>query len=154
MGKLRRILIKNVNQFCYIVHNACPKSLVLILWFVGIILKLNINVTKQFPSLLYIYPVLSGCVKYNSKLPCSNLLFREKTLTCYIYHTMSTWRKSEKSIPAWIHHIRTKNIQAPWRRPILMLHHPPTLEASIRLTKKSFSSKNYTVGLPPIVTSS
>ena len=57
---------------------------------------------------------------------------------------MSMWVQSEKFIDAFLHGISTKSIQAPGRPPFIMLHHPPTIEASTRPTKKSCYSKNCT----------
>ena len=57
---------------------------------------------------------------------------------------MSTRGKSDKSIPAWLHHSSTKRIQSPKSPPLLMLHHQPTPEASSYQTKKSCYSKNCT----------
>ena len=54
------------------------------------------------------------------------------------------WIQSEKAIPAWIHRIRTKSIQAPGRPPFLTIHHLSTLESSTCPNKKSCSSKNCT----------
>ena len=57
---------------------------------------------------------------------------------------MSTCGQYEKYIYVWLHRIRTKMIQAPGRPPLIMLHHPPPIEASTRLNKNSYSSKNCT----------
>ena len=104
---LRTIVIKNVNQFCYIVQNFHLKHLVLKLWFVYILLtKLHVNVTKHLQSPLYLCLVLSGCVKHGSKSPCGNYLLRDNTLTHYLQNTMSMWSQFEKSKAAWIHLIR------------------------------------------------
>ena len=64
------------------------------------------------------------------------------------------WGKYEISIKSWLRRIRNKNIQAPGRPPILMLHHPTTLEASTRPTEKHFLKKFHTFWLPPIGNSS
>ena len=45
-------------------------------------------------------------------------------------------------------------IQAPESHPVLMLHHPPTLEDSTCPTKTKFLKKLHTVGFPLIVISS
>ena len=57
---------------------------------------------------------------------------------------MSTWGQSEKSIAAWIHHLRKKRIQSPGLPPLLTIHHPPTLEYSTWLTNKSCYYNNCT----------
>ena len=59
-----------------------------------------------------------------------------------IHRNIPTWSQSEKSIAAYIHHIRNKSIQDPGLPPFLTIHHPPTLEASTRSTKNACSSKN------------
>ena len=107
-------------------------------------LKKHVNVTTSFQSLIYLCLVLSGCVKHSRKLLCENSLFWDNKLARYLHHTMTTWGQSEKSIAAWIHHIRIKMIQYPGLPPFLVLHLPPTLEASTRPTKNSCSSKNCT----------
>ena len=91
--------------------------------------KIHFNFTTNLQSLLYIYPVLSGCVDRNRKFPCGNSLIWYKTLTHYHRHTMSKWGQSDKYIAAWIHHISNKMIQAPGLPPFLTLYHALTLEA-------------------------
>ena len=95
--------------------------------------------------LIYIYFIISGCVKSIRKLYCGNSLFWEKSLTRYLQRTMSMWGQSEKSIAAWIHCIRNKGVQAPGRPSFLTLHHPTTLEDSTRQTKTKTSYKNCTL---------
>ena len=46
------------------------------------------------------------------------------------------WVQYKKFIKVWLHHIRNIRIQATGRTHVFNLHHPPTLEASTRPTKK------------------
>ena len=46
--------------------------------------------------------------------------------------------QSEKAIAEWLHHIRTKNIQAQGSTPLLTLHHSTTFKDYTLSTKKSF----------------
>ena len=107
-------------------------------------LKTHVNITKNLQSLLYLCRLNSGCFKHDSKFPCGKSLFQYMTLTRYLHRIISTWGQYEKSIEAWVHHIRNLRIQAPGCPPFLTLHHPTTIEAYTRPTKKSYSSKNFT----------
>ena len=104
---------------------------------------IHVNATTNLQSLMYICLVISVCVKQRSEFICGNSLLRVKTLTCYLHRTMYTWVKFEKAIAAWPHRISTKRIQTPGCTPFLIIHHPPTLEASINPTKSSCSSKTF-----------
>ena len=66
----------------------------------------------------------------------------------HIHHTM--WRKSEKCMAAWLHHISTKSIKVPVRLALPMYHRLTTLEASTHPTKHLFIQKYHTVIFPPI----
>ena len=97
--------------------------------------KKHVNVTTNLQSFLYIFLVLSVCVKHNRTFAYGNSLLRDKKLTHYHHHTMSTWGQNEKSIKAWIRCIRNISIKALGHNPSLKLQQSPTLEASNRLTK-------------------
>ena len=139
------MLSKISTNFVTLLTTPPLKILVVKLLFVDILQnKLHVNATTNLQSLLYIFLVLSGCVKQSRKLPCGNSLFRVHTLTHYLHYTMYIWDRYEKDTSACIHCIRSKSIQDPGRPPLLTLHQPSTLEASTCMTKNSCSSKNCT----------
>ena len=105
---------------------------------------MHVNVTTNLQNILYLCILLSGCFKYNRNLPCENSLFLKKTLTCYLHCTISMWGQTEKSMAAWLHHIRNIQIRAPRRPPLLMLHHPPKFDASTLPTKNNVSYQIFT----------
>ena len=134
------IVVKMLNKYCYIAHNGLLKLSVFILWFV-ILEILHVNFTTSLQSLLYLCLVLSGFLKHNRNFTCGKSLFLDKTLTRYHHRTMLTWVQNEKFIASWIHRISNIRVQTTGRHPFLILHHPPTLEASSLPIKTIFPLK-------------
>ena len=66
--------------------------------------------------------------------------FMSFLIKAHIYRTM--WGQSEKSMAAWLHHIRTESIKAPGCLDFLKRYHLNALEASTRPTKNTHFSKH------------